>query len=413
VVGGSPKSRNLVMSCSYTARNFGICPGMALAAAQRRCPQAVFRAGDSQAANRLRERVTRILLSFSPKLEVTSIDDFFLDLSGTTRLHGAACDAALAIQRRVREEVRLPLSIGIGSNRLMARLAGKLAKPGAVAELLPGHEAAFLRGLPVDQLPGVGHSIGSRLERFSIHTVGDLLLVPREILFASFGRDGLALYQKARGLDETPVEPSHHEDESGKLIARPQKSIHRDSTFEPEEGRRELIEAMLSYLVERASARLRSAQLSVKSIEVRIRYVDTRPPRERIGSAKSAGLAASKRRAFRSPTDSTDEIWRQALALLHGFPRRRALVKRIGITLHQLTRVEGWQGHLFDDQGPTGSEPQQGSHADRQRRVDSALDKLRQQMGFGRVLRGSSTPLSGSHTLGPDGYRLRTPSLNQ
>lgn len=416
VVGGSPKSRNLVMSCSYEARDFGIWPGMSLAAAQRKCPRAVFRDGDSQAANRLREQVTRILLGFTPKVEVTSIDDFFLDLTGTARLHGAACDAACKIQCEVRERVRLPLSIGIACNRLLARLAGKLAKPGGVAELLPGHEAAFLHNLPVGQMPGVGHAIGSKLERFAIRTVGDLLLVPREVLFASFGRDGLLLHGRARGLDETPVQASHYEDESGQLIARPQKSIHRDSTFEPEEGRTEVIEAMLSYLVERACARLRAARSCVKSLEVRIRYVDTRAAGERRQGGPLEGLAATRRCAFRAPTDSTDEIWRQALGILRGFPRRRALVKRIGISMHALSTTGGWQGRLFDeaDAGIEGHPAQaRGSHADRQRRIDQALDKLRDQMGFGRIMRGSSTPLANTHPLGREGYQLRTPSLNQ
>ena len=153
VIGGSPTSRNLVMSCSYEVRRFGVRPGMLLAEARRRCPRAIFRDGDSQGANRLRGEVTRVLLGFSPRVEVASIDDFFVDLTGTARLFGAACDAAAAMRARIRDETGLPVSIGIGTSRMMARLAGKLAKPGGVAELLPGHERAFLTFLPVGLLP--------------------------------------------------------------------------------------------------------------------------------------------------------------------------------------------------------------------------------------------------------------------
>ena len=167
VVGGPPSSRNLVMSCCYRARRFGIRPGMFLSEAARRCPSAAFRDGDSQAANRLREEVTRILLGYTPRVEVSSIDDFFLDLTGSTRLLGSAFEAAERIREEVAERTRLPLSIGIGTNKLMARLAGKLAKPGGVAEILPGAEETFLAPLPVLQLPGVGHSIGAKLARFS------------------------------------------------------------------------------------------------------------------------------------------------------------------------------------------------------------------------------------------------------
>ena len=295
----------------------------------------------------------------------------------------------------------------------MARLAGKLAKPGGVAEILPGHEEDFLTPLPVDVLPGVGHSIGARLERFAIRTVGELRLVPREILFASFGRDGLVLYDRARGRDESPVETTHKEGASGELVARPPRSIHRETTFEPEEGRRALVEAMLAYLVERATHHLRTHGLVAGAIEVRLRYVDTRPRIEPAHGADDTGaLAGSRRRAFPAPTDSTDEVSRRACELLRALPRRRALVKRIGLTLHDLTPTAGWQSRLFDDDAPLDL-PHQGSRADRHRRLDTVVDRLRDRLGFGRVLRGASTPLRATHPLGRDGYRLRTPSLNQ
>ncbi|MAB80895.1 MAG: hypothetical protein CMJ89_16235 [Planctomycetes bacterium] len=411
VVGGSPRSRNLVMSCSYEARRFGIRPGLLLRDAQRRCPRAIFRDGDSQAANRLREEITRILLAFTPRVEVASIDDFFLDLSGTQRLHGAAFGTALHIQKLVREHCSLPLTIGVGTNRITARLAGKLGKPGGVAEILPGYERTFLASLPVDHLPGVGHSIGARLERFSIRTVGELALIPREILFASFGRNGLALHERAQGKDESPIEATHFEDEHGRLHARPPRSLQRETTFEPEEGRRIIIEAMLSYLVERAAHRLRQLNLAARTLEVRIRWVDTRPRPQRSAPHKEPFIA-ERRRTLSSPTDATDEIWRRSLRLYRDLPRKRALVKRITLRLSNLTCTEGWQGRLFDEareQNPdTGT-----SRPDRQRRLDSALDQLRKRHGFGRILRGTSTPLEKTHPLGPDGYRLRTPSLNQ
>lgn len=424
VIGGSPESRNLVMSASYEARAFGVRPGMPLAEAKRRCPRAIFRDGDAQAANRVREAVTRVLLAFTPRVEVASIDDFFLDLSGTARLHGAACAAAERMRARIRAEVGVPVTIGVATSRLLARLAGKLAKPGGVAEILPGGEEAFLGPLPVEHLPGVGHSIGARLERFAIRTVSELRLVPREVLFASFGRDGLLLYERARGRDQTAVVPTHAEGPDGLLCVRPPRSLSRETTFEPEEGRRALLEAMLSYLIERAAARLRSHGLAAGALELRVRYVDTRAhieeraagadPMDRRSAADGAARLV-RRRALAAPTDATDLLWRHAQALFDALPRRRALVKNLGVTLHDLREQGGWQGQLFDDEPHDASRtgPQGQSHADRQRRVDAALDALRARLGFGAVLRGASTPLSATHPLGPDGFRLRTPSLNQ
>ena len=409
VIGGMPDERNLVMTSSYAAREHGIRPGMRLAEAARLCPQAIFRRGDAQAANRMREETARVLLRYSPKVEIASIDDFFIDLTGTNRLLGDAFEVGIQIREEVRAEVGLPLTIGVASNKTLARLAGKLAKPSGVAELLPGHERAFLSHLPVSELSGVGHATSALLERFAIRTIGDLALVSREVLFATFGRLGLVLHQRARGRDEDLVESTCLQGEDGSLTHRPPRSIRRDSTFEPEVAGLSSVEAMLSYLVERATHKLRSHALSCRSIEVRIVYVDTRSPSIR-RTESARGGAMKKRLSLDESTDSTDAIWNHARELLRALPRRRALTKRVGLSLLSLKPIGGWQGHLFNQ---AGEDPHKESRDDRHRRLDAALDSLRARYGFGRVLRGSSAPLLEDHHLGEDGFELRTPSLNQ
>ena len=441
VVGGLPSSRNLVMSCSYESRPFGVRPGLSLREAARLCPGAVFRYGDSQAAGRLREAIARVLLDFTPDVEITSIDDFLVDLTGTARALGSAFEVATRIQRRVRDELHLPLTIGVGTNVLFARLAGKLGKPGGVAELLPGHEQAFLDGLPLHHLPGVGHRIGAQLERFGLRTVGELRrLVPRELLFQSFGRNGLLIHERAHGRDERRVEASVEVAPDNRLRHRPPKSLRRDSTFEPEEGRPEQIEAMLSWLVERAAWRLRAHGLVCGNLGVRLIHVATGLESSGTdGGPHRRGPArpAERTRRMEAPTDSTDVLWRTARELLLEFPRRRALVKRIGLSLTNLRSSSGWQRQLFDtlpgqscsargiDNGEGPAErratsphsdqqtPSRSSRSDRQRELDTTIDHLREKLGFGRILRGSSLPLRETHPLGPDGFRLRTPSLNQ
>ena len=409
VIGGAPTSRNLVMSCSYEARARGVRPGMRSSEAARLCPRAIFRPGDSRAANVKRGEITRLLLEYSPRVEVASIDDFFVDLTGSTRLLGAACEVAVRVRTAIRERTHMPVTVGIGTSRTLARLAGKLAKPGGVAEILPGHERAFLSGLPVRHLPGVGHRVGTLLEKFSIHTVGELALVGRELLFATFGPLGLDLYERARGIDDEPVETTHTLDEDDALIPRPPRSIRRDSTLEPEEGRRDRIEGMLDYLVERAALRLRQHACRAGSMEVRITYVDGRPPHLR-ATLPDPGRSSSRRRRLPEASHVTAELSRHARTLLDELPRRRALVKRVGVSLLNLSTSAGRQGQLFSD--PLKDRPD-ASHADREHRLDTALDELRQRHGFGRVLRGSSLPLLERFPLEPDGLRLRTPSLNQ
>jgi DNA polymerase-4 len=410
VVGGMPQERNLVMSCSYPARAFGVRPGMLLSEAARRCPRAVFRRGDSQAANRMREAVAAILLRFTPRVEVASIDDFFADLAGSARLLGAACDAAERIRGAIRAELSLPVTIGIATSKTLARVAGKIAKPGGIAEILPGCEAAFLRAMPLEHLPGAGKATGGMLSRFGIRTCGDLALVSREVLYASFGASGIVLHERARGIDREAVEPTYIAGTDGILRPRIPRTIRRDSTFEPEEGRREIVEAMLSYLVERAAHRLRAHGAAARSLAVRIVYVDTRPPGIR-RMEKDPATDAERRRKLPCPSDSTDELWRHARALLRELPRRRALVKTVGATLADLASASGWQNHLFGE--PDADPDAETIRDDRHRRLDRALDSLREKHGFGRVLRGASFPLTRTHPLGPDGFQLRTPSLNQ
>lgn len=412
VIGGSPKSRNLVMSCSYEARPYGVRPGLLLSEAARLCPHAIFRDGDSQAANRLREELARIVWDYTPRIEVASIDDLFADLTGTERLYPRTFDVAQELRFRVAEEIHLPLTIGIATSRTLARLAGKLGKPGGIAEILPGYEVAFLRNLPVDQLPGVGYSTSRLLERFAIRTVGQLALVSREVLFASFGTLGLLLYDRARGIDPDPIRPTFRVREDDSIELTPPKSIRRDSTFEPEEGRRERIESMLSYLVERAAFRLRSHRAVAGSLEVRVLYVDTRPPSIR-RVERGEPRSNSRRKKLDPPSDSTDELVDLALALYRSLPRRRALVKRVGLTLHRLRSAGGWQGRLFSEGDGDESSSREQSHADRQRTLDSVLDELRKKHGFGGVLRGDSALLEKDHAWTKDGLTLRTPSLNQ
>lgn len=428
IVGGAPNSRNLVMSCSYEARAKGVRPGMRSNEAAQRCPRAVFLPGDSQEANRKRLEIARVLLDVSPRVELASIDDFFVDLTGSARLQGDAFVVAERIRERVASEVRMPLTIGVGTSKILARLAGKLAKPGGVAEILPGFERAFLSRLPVEHLPGVGHSAQAKLAAFAIRTVGDLRLVSREVLFATFGTLGLVLHDRARGIDTEPVEAGCHLDEDGEVGVRPPRSIRRDSTFEPEEGRPEQIEAMLAYLVDRAAARLRGHGLIAGSMEVRLLHVDTRPPHVRRAAGGHGSGQAQTRRRLSEPCADTDRLWEHARALLRALPRRRALVKRVGLTLLNLRTSRGRQGLLFSDperdraprsqglsgKGPSGQgQAAPGSRDDRARALDQALDDLRSRHGFGALVRGASLPLIQDHELGGDGFVLRTPSLNQ
>jgi hypothetical protein len=166
---------------------------------------------------------------------------------------------------------------------------------------------------------------------------------------------------------------------------------------------------MLAYLVERAATKLRSHGLMARSVEVSLRYVDTRTQKQ-IQSSPVAAKTFRKQRKLTAPCDGTLVLVEHARKLLAELPRRRALVKRVGVALTGLGETAGWQTNLFND---NAQDEAHNARDDRHRRIDSAVDDLREKLGFGLVLRGSSMPLIETHPLDEDGFELRTPSLNQ
>ena len=373
IVGGFPQERNLVMSCSYEARARGVRPGMGLWEAARLCPGGVFRKGDAGAAGAARERVRGILERWTPAVEVASIDDFFLDLTGTERLHGSALAAAERMRSAILAETSLPVTIGIAGDRTTAKVAGDLAKPGGIAEIFPGGERAFLASLPVRDLPGVGPSIERFLERANLPTIGDLASAGEELLAATFGAHGRTLFRRARGEDPERVS-----------AANLPRSIARETTFERETADRDEIEGMLFYLVERACARLRALEAWARTVAVKVRFAD------RAGEEKSAALPF--------PTDLTETIAAAALGMLRRALKRRVLTRLVGVRLYGIAPRGAVSFDLFDEMGKAF-------------RLDRAVDRVRERHGFGAVVRGRSAALLRVCTKGRDGFVLRTPSL--
>jgi DNA polymerase-4 len=411
VVGGRPTDRNLVMSCSYVARALGIKPGMLLPQAARLARRAgvraVFLPGSSIRANAARERVLACVRSFTPLVESTSIDDAYADLSGTLRLHGAGpLDLGERIARAVSAASGLAISMGLGSNRLIARLATRLAKPGGVAWVRPEQEAAFVAAIALHALPGIGGSIGGFFRDLGLRTAGELQRVPRETLEATFGRHGLKLYERCRGIDRTPVRP-------GRLPT----AIHRETTFPTPTADGAEVRAMLAYLVDRACARLRALSclqrgneesalgaqdpngralgaqdangraLGARRISVRLVYVDRAEP--------------PAQRTLREATHATGTLRAIALELLARLATRRVLVRRVGLSLSALEPASPAQATLFED-GEA-----------RRARLDRAVDAIRARHGFGRLVAGPAVELLGKLENPPDGFVLRTPSLTQ
>ncbi len=268
VVGGKADQRGVVAAASYAARKFGVHSAMPLRTAARLCPQAIFVKGQMERYQEYSKKVLAILSRFSPHVEMASIDEAYLDLTGTERLHGPPLRAAHRLHEAVRAETNLRCSLGLASSRLVAKISSDQAKPNGVLYVLPGQEARFLAPLEVKKIPGVGKKTEDSLHKLGIRRIGDLAKLQESFLLDRFGKWGLALAGKARGEDaggwfDAPI--GAEEDP---------KSISHEHTFTEDVSDRERLQTVLLKLSEMVGKRLRENQLYSRTIQLKLRYQD-------------------------------------------------------------------------------------------------------------------------------------------
>ena len=221
IVGADPRGRGVVSAASYEARAFGVHSAMPIGRAARLCPTGVFLPVDMAKYAQVSRQIMAILAEFTPLLEPLSIDEAFLDVTASRGLLGDGERIARAIKQRIRDTVGLTASVGVASNKFVAKVASELRKPDGLVVVPPGEEAAFLAPLPVSRLWGVGRVTASDLDAMGILTIGQLATVPVDHLRARFGGSGADLRALALGLDDRPVEPF-----------APPKSMGAEETFE-------------------------------------------------------------------------------------------------------------------------------------------------------------------------------------
>jgi DNA polymerase-4 len=383
----------VVASRSYEAKARGVHTAMPLHEALRRCPELVVREGDARLAERYRQRVAEVMRRFSPVVEVCSLDDFYADLSGVPlRIEQALEDATsveperslTALCRELRAQIRaetgLSVAQGLGSTRTVARLATTKAKPGGICEVVAGHELEFLGDFAVEAVPGIGSKTAELLLQVGISTVRELWTVDRELLRQSFGARGEEIWFRCRGLDEAPV------------VATPTlRSISRETSFEPraetDSQQRPFLRSMLAYLLDRAASELRKQRLQARCVQVRLHHID--------------GGREERSRSLAMATQRTDLLMAMAGELLDELLVRRVLVRLVGVSLTSLVAVGAVQGQLF------------GGEDTARNRLFAAVDAVRSRHGFGALVVGGATGLLGQLPHGPNGFKLRTPSLTK
>jgi DNA polymerase-4 len=365
----------VIASCSYEARRCGLKAGMPLYKALRLCPSAVIMEGRAQAYRCFAERVFDVCREVAPGVE-THLDEAYCDLTGTKGLYGDPASAGRLVRRRTEERVGLSVTVGIASNRMVAKMAGKTVKPGGVRVIEPGRERDFVRPAPVGDLPGVGRSTREILRKVNVHTAADLADVPLPYLRALFGRNGDVLYRRCRGED------------GGLFENEVPRSVSRETTFHGETGDRREIEGMLRYLVGRAARTLRSLGLSARTVSVRVAYAD--------GGRRAVSKTA------KAPVRLDGELFAAAMALLDTVLMRRSALRLVGISLESLCRGSASQGDLYGERD-----------ASREADLCAGLDRVRDRFGHGAVVSGRSLYLIGKVKRDKYGYILRTPSLTK
>jgi DNA polymerase-4 len=318
IVGGRPEARGVVASCSYEARRLGVRSAMPVRRALRLCPEAVLLPVDLPRYRRASEEVFAVFRECAEAVEEVSIDEAYLAVPPG---NGAAI--ARELRRRVREELGLPLSVGVSANKLLAKIACGLAKPDGLRELWPEDVPLVLWPLDVSVLPGVGPKTRKRLEEMGIRSVGDLAARREDILVSALGSLGATLWRYACGLDDRELE-----------TAREEKSLGAETTFPHDVRDREEALAALASLCEDVGFRLRQKGLLAKTVTVKIRYADYSTV------TRSATLPR--------PTCTDGAVWRAArdLFLRHSGHGPWRLV---GVQLSNLTDTDWRQLSLLED----------------------------------------------------------------
>ena len=268
VVGGKADQRGVVAAASYAARKYGVHSAIPLRTAARLCPNATFVDGHPDRYREHSKKVFAVLNLFSPLVEMASIDEAFVDLTGTERLHGPPLRAGHTLHQAIHQATNLDCSLGLATSRLVAKVTSDQAKPNGVLYILPGQEARFLAPLEVRKIPGVGKKTEAALHRLGIRYVGDLGKLDESFLASHFGRWGLALAGKARG-----------EDAGGWFDAPiggrdPAKSISHEHTFSEDTADAAQLETTLTKLSEMVAKRLREQNVYARTIQLKLRDED-------------------------------------------------------------------------------------------------------------------------------------------
>ena len=349
-VGG--EKRGIIASASYEARRFGVFTPMPTARARKLCPKLIVLPGDFERYEQFSNWMFGYCYDFTPEVEQTSIDEGYFDLSGTRK---PAAEIALTIRRAIGQRLKITVSEGIGTNKLVSAVASKLTKPAAFNEVPPGGEAAFLRPLPNKWLPGIGPKTSVRLNAAGLAEIRHVAVTPLSMLELLLGSQASLIRQFANGIDERPLVPARE----------PQKSFGHQETFAAGLTDEEYVEAVLRRMADHLFATIREERRSIRTLTVKVRYNDM------------AEDQASE--SLPEPTDLETDVY----GLLHTL-LRKAWKRRVSLRLVSLKLSHLYDGPLLTELPILPSAKRHDSNA----RLAAQIDALRKTHGHAIILRG-------------------------
>ena len=354
IVGGSAEGRGVVCAASYEARKFGVHSAMAAATAKRLCPDGVFLPPRMDHYAKIARQIREIFHSFTPLVEPLSLDEAFLDASGSEALFGPSAEIGRQLKRSIREKLDLVVSVGVAPNKFLAKLASDLDKPDGFVVVDPDKVQEFLDPLSIGRIWGIGKKSLAKFESIGIRTVRDLRLLPIDTLTSRFGKRGRHLWELAQGIDARSVVPD-----------RIAKSISHESTFPADIEDGDAIRGWVLELTEQVARRLRRNNLKGKTVHLKVRFNDFR--------------TIVRSQTLDQPTSVTQQLWLALQELLASrLPDRHPPVRLLGVGVSGFDSTASEQMTLFD-------EVETGLHE----RLDEATDLIRDRFGASSVGRAS------------------------
>ncbi len=348
IVGGTG-DRGVVAACSYEARRFGIHSAMPIRLARRLCPHATFIGGDMDSYSRYSRMVTEIIADKVPMFEKSSIDEFYIDLTGMDKFFGCSKYTS-QLRKEIEKQSGLPVSYGLASNKLISKVATDEAKPHGQLEIPFGDEKTFLAPLGIEKIPMIGKQTAALLRQMGVEKVQTLSEIPIPYMFNLLGRNGIELWRRANGIDDTPVIPYHE-----------QKSIGTENTFQKDTTDPEFLLSEMTRMTEHISFELRKQNKLTGCITVKMRY---------------SNFDTVTRQASIPYTACDDILFEKSRELFQKLYDRRLLVRLLGVRFTHL--VPGnYQIDLFDD-------------TQEKIKLYQAIDSIRNSFGSDGVMRARS-----------------------